>query len=102
MSRWNSGWDVELAQDAAWRRITDGPFFTPTIEAGFKIERTDRIFAIGSCFAREVETHLRNLGFNIDSYPDSQTFGDYEEPNPRYPARQFLNKYNPESIYQEL
>ena len=101
-SRWNSGWEIEPAEDTAWGRITKGPFFSPSVDPGFTVEPEDRIFAIGSCFAREVETHLRKLGFAVDSYAAPGTFGDYETPNPRYPASGFLNKYNPESIYQEL
>jgi hypothetical protein len=100
-SRWQSGWEVEPAEGSAWQRITSKPFFTPRVDAGFTVEASDRIFAIGSCFAREVEAQLSRLGFTVDSRPDAGTFEGHQAPYPRY-AHDFLNKYNPESIYQEL
>jgi len=75
--------------------------FTPRIDAGFTVEASDHIFAIGSCFAREVESALRKLGFTVDSRADAETFEGHQVPYPAY-AHDFLNKYNPESIYQEL
>ncbi|TMF67432.1 MAG: hypothetical protein E6I17_09170, partial [Chloroflexi bacterium] len=57
-SRWQSGWEIEPAEGTAWQRITSEPFFTPRVDAGFTVEASDRIFALGSCFAREVESAL--------------------------------------------
>ena len=100
-SWWQSGWEVEPARGTAWQRITSEPFFTPRVDAGFTVEADDRIFALGSCFAREVEFALSRLGFTVDSLTDARTFEGHQAPHPRYP-HEFLNKYNPESIYQEL
>ncbi len=98
-SRWQSGWEIEPAEGTAWQRITSEPFFTPRVDAGFTVEASDRIFALGSCFAREVESALSGLGFTVDSITDA--FKGLETYGPRHPQG-FLNKYNPESIYQEL
>ncbi len=98
-SRWQSGWEIEPAAGTAWQRITSEPFFTPRVDAGFTVEAGDRIFALGSCFAREVEAALSGLGFTVDSLTDA--FKGLETYGPRHPQG-FLNKYNPESIYQEL
>ena len=98
-SRWQSGWEVEPAEGTAWHRITSEPFFRPRVDAGFTVEASDRIFAVGSCFAREVEAALSRLGFTVDSL--TTAFQGIETYGTRQPVG-FLNKYNPESIYQEL
>jgi hypothetical protein len=41
------------------------PFTLPRFQAPFQIHRTDRIFCIGSCFAREVEALLSRYGFDV-------------------------------------
>jgi GSCFA family len=98
-SRWQSGWEVAPAEGTAWQRITSAPFFTPRVQAGFTVEPDDRIFAIGSCFAREVEGALSRLGFAVDSLTNA--FEGIDTYGTRHPVG-FLNKYNAESIYQEL
>jgi hypothetical protein len=78
-SRWQSGWEIEPAEGTVWQRITSEPFFTPRVDAGFTVEAGDHIFALGSCFAREVEAALRRLGFTVDSLTDAfeglETYG---------------------------
>src|SRR3989440_12730751 len=83
-SRWQSGWEVEPAEGTAWQRITSKPFFTPRVDAGFTVQADDRIFAIGSCFARNVEAALSRLGFTVDSLTNADTFGGLTPPHPRY------------------
>jgi GSCFA family len=100
-SRWQSGWEIEPKEGTAWHRITSEPFFTPRVDAGFTVEAGDRIFALGSCFAREVEGALSRLGFTVDSLTDAGTFEGLATYGTRHPF-ELLNKYNPESIYQEL
>jgi hypothetical protein len=41
------------------------PFTLPRFEAPFQIQKTDKIFCIGSCFAREVEAILSRFGFDV-------------------------------------
>src|SRR5437773_3213697 len=82
-SRWQSGWEVAPAAGTAWQRITSEPFFTPRVDPGFTVEAGDRIFAVGSCFAREVEAALSVLGFTVDSLTDA--FKGLETYGPRHP-----------------
>jgi len=37
----------------------------PTYEPSFRLNKGDRIFTIGSCFARNIEAHLSQLGMNV-------------------------------------
>jgi hypothetical protein len=83
-SRWQSGWEVTPAAGTAWHRITSAPFFTPAVDAQFSVESDDRIFALGSCFAREVEAALSRLGFKVDSLTDQ--FAGLETYGPRHPG----------------
>ena len=61
----------------------------------FKIPNDGKIFAIGSCFAREIEKAMVALGMNVVSYQeDANRFGD------KY--RYITNKYTPPSILHDL
>ena len=54
-------WPRKPEQQA--RRLTGiaKPTFTPS----FQLSKDDRIFTIGSCFARNIEAHLAQLGMNV-------------------------------------
>src|SRR5215475_224616 len=65
----------ELNGTLACQRLRE-PLFSPAISPGFKIAREDKIFAIGSCFARGVELALINEKMDVlskaaefDSFP---------------------------------
>jgi hypothetical protein len=58
----------------------------------FKIKKTDKIFSIGSCFARNVEKALSNLNINTISSRISSHSG----------TENIINKYTPSSIKQDL
>jgi GSCFA family protein len=98
-ARWSSGWEVEPAPETAWARLR-APFFRPDVTAGLEIRREDELFAIGSCFARGVESALKHQGFPVASLTS-----DFDA----YPIRArgsnpmgFTNKYNPWAIANEL
>lgn len=85
-SRWFGRSEENRLEPECW------PHITPS----FKLETGQKIFTIGSCFARNIESHLSELGFEIpmleiDDKNDSGAF-----------SNQALNKYSPPSIYQEL
>lgn len=99
-----SRWDHKGALPAglhgtlARERVCE-PLFTPAISPGFKLQPEDRVFAIGSCFARGIEWALIRQGMEVlsravefDSFPainDELKLG-------------FTNKYNTFAIYNEL
>lgn len=69
----------------------------PGLTPSFAIEPKAKIFAIGSCFARNVERYLFNAGYDVptrrflqQSHENSDISGE------------ILNKYTPPSIWQEL
>ena len=66
----------------------------------FSIRPTDRIFALGSCFARHVEGALSSLGFAVESL--TSDFDEFEIKGPKNTPIGFMNKYNTEAIYNEL
>lgn len=91
-------------------RDTSGPYacqrlrrslFVPAIEPRFRIKKTDRMFAIGSCFARGIEAVLQKSGFQMESAArDFDRFELAETHNPL--PLGFTNKYTTYSILNEL
>ena len=74
------------------------PEVFPAIQPSFKMQKSDRVFCIGSCFARNVEKHLIQLGFCVPS-------ADFSVPNNEYKGEtrnSILNKYTPTSVSQEV
>lgn len=97
--RWSSGWETEPEDGTAWQRISGEPFFTPTRAPSFAIERDDRIFAIGSCFARGIEALLAGLGFAVESLTDG--LDEFPVQGVGRPS-DYTNRYNPESIFNDV
>jgi hypothetical protein len=82
----------------AYKRLRE-PLFAPAISPGFKIEREDKIFAIGSCFARGVELAL--IDQKMDVLSKAVEFDSFPTMNGEL-ALGFTNKYNTFSIHDEL
>lgn len=74
------------------------PLAAPQARQPFGLTGSERVFCIGSCFAREMESALDRLGFDVLSlkrdFPVS--------PNRSQSDRRMLNKYNVASIHNEL
>jgi hypothetical protein len=99
-ARWASGWEVEPKPGTAWKRITTSDLFTPQVQAGFQLDQDDKVFAIGSCFARNVEGALGRLGFTVESRTtdfDAMPVRSAEQHGSGY-----TNKYNAPAILNEL
>ncbi len=73
--------------------------FTPLIKPGFKLKREDKLFAIGSCFARGVEWALVDKKMEVLSR--ATEFDSFATRNNELNLG-FINKYNTFSIYNEL
>lgn len=75
------------------------PDCQPTVQPKFNFNRSDNFFAIGSCFARNIEEYLHRLGINVISrsvsFPPSELLVG-SRPN------DLIVKYTPPTIYQEL
>jgi hypothetical protein len=97
--RWAKLIDDDPPPGSAWQRISDNEFFEPLIRGEFTIGRDDRVFAIGSCFARAVETALASLGMDVASRTDA--FDHFAMRSIGFPV-DFTNKYNTEAIRNEL
>lgn len=72
------------------------PVALPGFETPFKLELGEDIFTIGSCFARNVETALRDRGFCV---PARQLF---EQPDFKGMNPGIMNNFGVASIYNEF
>lgn len=74
------------------------PIALPDVHPRFTISRNEKIFCIGSCFAREVENHFDRMGFDVLSL-------GVEIPNELQsdvPDGSYGNKYTVGSILNEV
>jgi hypothetical protein len=76
------------------------PLFTPALHPRFKFRPDDKLFAIGSCFARGIEKAL--LGRKMDVLSAAPEFASLQTINDKVTGLGFTNKYNTFSIYNEL
>ena len=99
-SRWHrkDALPRELNGTLACQRLRE-PLFAPAILPGFKMQREDKIFAIGSCFARGVELAL--IDQKMDVLSKTAEFDSFPAMNGELELG-FTNKYNTFSIYNEL
>ncbi|WP_272977185.1 GSCFA domain-containing protein [Alteromonas australica] len=85
---------------ADWNSVVeryDENIIKPNISNSFSLDTGDKVFTIGSCFARNIEEYLDVLGFNV---PTLQFIAPYSE-SPNRPNG-ILNKYTPSAIFEEL
>lgn len=83
----------------------DGVGFLPKYESKFKFNKEDKVFTIGSCFAREIEHELGARGFNVPALnfaPNVWSFAPTEELNQSVPASHLLNEYSVGTMYQRV
>ncbi len=74
------------------------PFAAPQSRPSFRIEKQDTIFAVGSCFARRIETSLQGIGNSVLSAEfDLGPIGQTANFTPN-----IFNKYSIHSITNEL
>lgn len=103
-SRWHPKKNTDAADD------NDGLFasqrlgkniFLPVVRPSFKIDKQDKLFAMGSCFARGIELALKDRGFAMESaateFDHFETTGDR-----RLNPLGFTNKYTTFSMLNEL
>lgn len=76
------------------------PRFNAVITDSFKISRDDRLYAIGSCFARGIEKILKGNGFKVESA--ASDFDQFTTVGGKVTALGFTNKYTTFSILNEL
>jgi len=99
-SRWDQkgALPAELNGTLARQRLCEA-LFTPAISPGFKLRPEDRVFAIGSCFARGIEWALEGQGMEVLSR--AVEFDPLPGINDKLKLG-LTNKYNTFSIYNEL
>jgi len=75
-------------------------WFTPSIKPKFKLHRDDKFYAIGSCFARGLESSLIGRKMTVESA--APEFARLQAVNKEVSGLGFINKYNTFSILNEL
>lgn len=97
----------EVRALGACERLNSG-HLDPLIRPGFSIAKSDTVFTIGSCFARELELSLRRLGMVVSSYPENFTHmpARGEAPlkgvDPVLYRTGYVNKYTIKTMVDEL
>lgn len=76
------------------------PFCEPVISPEHVIRKDNEIFAIGSCFARNIEVALKKNNFNVPSA--NVRFPQEELWSGTHSHAGLLNKYTPQAILNEL
>jgi hypothetical protein len=76
--------------------------FTPIVRGDFIISRDDRIYAMGSCFAREVERLLSRRGFHVESRAAEYKAFPVVGRQRGVDSWAFTDKYNTFAILNEL
>jgi hypothetical protein len=85
--RWLGRQQDNRLEPEAWPRVTPK----------FRLRQGQRIFTMGSCFARNIEEYLRQLGFDV---PTLRMVAPEDAEGGRSNA--ILNKYTPVAIAQEI
>lgn len=73
-------------------------FASPSFTPSFSLSPGQRVFTIGSCFARNIEEHLAVAGFEVAPLVFSVPDGEWQGVR----ANGILNKYTPAVIRSEL
>jgi hypothetical protein len=98
-ARWNPRPGGDAAERPAQPRLAER-LFAPYLPHRLPIGREDRLFAIGSCFARGIEQAFLARGFRVESA--ATEFDGFEVVSPGSRPLGFTNKYNPLAILNEL
>jgi hypothetical protein len=87
--------------DLAANRLANR-FLSLSVESKFEVQSGCRIYAMGSCFAREIESALQRTGSNILRY-DEQFFDakTFSSPFP-WGRSSFRNRFNTASMLLEI
>jgi GSCFA family protein len=83
----------------AYQRLRQA-YFTPHVVPKFKLCKEDKFYAIGSCFARGIESALAAQNVIVESA--APEFAKLQPANRETSGLGFLNKYNTYSILNEL
>ncbi|MGC2353728.1 MAG: GSCFA domain-containing protein [Candidatus Udaeobacter sp.] len=75
-------------------------WFTPQLDPKFKLRRDDKFYAIGSCFARGLESSLEGHKIAVESA--APEFAKLQPANKEGSGLGFTNKYNTYSMLNEL
>jgi hypothetical protein len=102
--RWHSGASTQAgaAQQDASARIFTGMADIKARYEGPRLCRQDGVFAIGSCFAREIEHHLSRHGARVlsltEDMEEAACFGD----TGGRPLGAFFHRFAPQAIWQDV
>lgn len=102
-NKWNSGRQSDMRSSAprdAANRIFDGYADVRPRYEGPLHDRSAAVFAMGSCFAREIEHALTRRGGNVISLDDTFRVPAFETPAGH--STGFFHRYTPDAMVQEF
>ena len=85
-----AGWGTRTGENCV------EPVAVPHFTLPFKLKGGEKIFTIGSCFARNIESELRKRGFVIPM------FDLFQRPEFKHLDASVINNYGTPSIYNEI
>ncbi|MFT8246935.1 GSCFA domain-containing protein [Roseomonas sp. BN140053] len=91
-------WNFHRAESPPFHSRTRKAVLLPQVSKGFSIKVHDRIFTMGSCFARHVEANLERFGFKFATR-NPQFFVN---PSECSSASGFFNKFTTPSMLNEV
>ncbi len=95
---------ARVAADERADRVGSGCYL-PLLTPKFQVDRHKPIFAMGSCFAENIQVALavRDDDFNLITFMNNIDCDDlFKLSNNDFYPMSFLHRYNPPSIYQEI
>ncbi len=96
----NSSTESSFPEDAS-NRIHKGYAAVQPIHTGEKLIAESKVYAMGSCFAREIEAHLVQRGGRIISVDDSIQRPEFRDESGRT-RNGFFHRFTPLSMLQEF
>jgi hypothetical protein len=104
--RWVPAVEKEIGDKANAMARFDDEFYFVASDPSFTIKKTDKVFTVGSCFARNVERALIENGVDVlgqeFSLPSEVLQGTVGALKNKVNARSVLNKYSTLSISEEF
>jgi hypothetical protein len=104
LKHWNrSARSLDLSDfpEDASRRIFDNLAAVVPTYTGPKLRRDSKVFAMGSCFAREIERALIVKGANVVSVDNSMQRDEFRDPTGKI-RDGFFHRFTPRAISQEF
>jgi hypothetical protein len=90
------------ADHYAGSRLKQQQLLIPFLKPSFQMEQTDAVFAVGSCFARNLEQQLIRRNIPVLSYTEAFDGFERNTQSSDLAQRNFISKFNTLSMLQQF